>query len=73
MSVRDFLDPDISEADGIAVILEGDGAFVGVFCVFRGGVGAGPAGSTGEFHIVMDEDAVMDDGETRLAGDFSGG
>jgi hypothetical protein len=27
-SVRNFLDPDIPETDGVAVILEGDGAFV---------------------------------------------
>ena len=52
--------------------MEGDGAFVGVLGVFRGGVGAGPAGSAGELHIVMDEDAVVDDGETRLAGDLPG-
>lgn len=55
-------DPDVAVADGVAVVLEVDGA---------GGVGffdGGGGGAVGEFDVVLDEDAIVADGEAGGGG-----
>lgn len=61
--VRQFPNPDVPEQDGVAVILQLQGALVGVGDVVGDGVGPAPAGAAGQFVVVMNEHAVMKDGE----------
>ena len=60
-------DPDVAVADGVAVVLEVDGA---------GGVGffdGGGGGAVGEFDVVLDDGAVVGDGEAGVGGFVAGG
>ena len=70
-SVLQFANPDIAETDGISVVLKGEGGLVGVGLVFGGGVGAHPAGAAAEDSVVLDKDAVVQDGEGGAAGDLA--
>ena len=69
--VCDFLDPDIAEAHGVAVVLHLQESFVIVLGVFTNRVWACPAGAAGKLDIVLDLDAIVDDGEFGAAGDFA--
>lgn len=60
-------DPDVAVADGVAVVLEVNGA---------GGVGfliGGGGGAAGEFDVVLDDSAVVSDGESSVGGLLAGG
>ena len=69
--VWDFLDPDVAEAHGVAVVLHLQESFVVVLGVFANRVWAGPAGAAGKLDVVLDLDAVVDDGEFGASGDFA--
>lgn len=70
-SVIQFANPDVAETDRISVILEGDGELVGMRLVFGGGVWTHPSGSTAKDGVVLDQDAVVQDGEGGATGDFA--
>ena len=53
-SVLQLADPDIAEADGIAVILEGDGELVRVGLILGCGVLTHPASAAAEDDMVLD-------------------
>jgi len=53
------------------VVLEHDGAGVTVSLVVGDGVGVDPAGAACQRDMVLDHDAVLDDGERRLPRDLA--
>ena len=65
------MDPDVAEAHGVAVVLHLQEAFVVVLGVFANRVRAGPARAAGKLDVVLDLDAVVDDGESGASGDFA--
>ena len=53
-SILQLPDPHIAEADGVAVILKGDGELVRVGLVFGRGVRTHPASAAAEDGVVLD-------------------
>ena len=69
--VCDFLDPDVAEAHGVTVVLHLQESFVIVLGVFANRMWAGPARAAGKLDVVLDLDAVVDDGKSGASGDFA--
>src|SRR5579862_7662613 len=63
---REGEDPDVAEADGTAVVLEGDGAGAGFLSP------AGGAGGPLDLGVVLDGDAVLENGDAGLLGALAG-
>ena len=61
----EFADPNVAEADGVVVVLEGDWKFVGV-----GFVGLAGDGRALDFDVVLNENAVVEDGDSAETYEF---
>lgn len=62
--VLQFANPDVAEADGVAVILKDKGTFIAMRNVVGNGVRAYPVGAALQLDIVLNENTVMKDGES---------
>jgi hypothetical protein len=71
VSVLELADPDVAKTDGIAVVLHGEGEFVGMGFVLACGVGTHPASATAEDGVVLDEHSVVQHGEGGSASDLA--
>ena len=65
------MDPDIAEAHGVSVVLHLQKSFVIVFYIFASRVRSCPASAAVKLYVVLNDNAIVDDGEFGASGDFA--